>query len=375
MDVLNFFTHLQGEDGSWSGWEKDELSRLKTASADVLENQIWEDGVTDSGDPWLVAVDEDSLELSLHIARLSGGYVAVSGDLSPVASGANLKSVVNDCLIYIRSNRQEIAPTDGATIRMPIGVSAAAFGIFLTERLTAFDEAPDRAQTDIQLGRLQSDPGESFVFISSLATGPAPQTGDAIALLDEGGAQLSVDQFILDVVDLAAADQTIKGDTPAPEPEGDEVREISVASTAENASETPDPSAHSGSTTEQITDPTGPETDAAMVEAVQATEAPGAQMVISAPAQVIVAEDRSEEETQPGQPNNGAVIAASPAPLSPDSAGIAAEPAFDADGPHPFDFASVDPPRPSPLAPWGKDEDPLVDVLPTVAVLDEVFTV
>ncbi len=49
MDVLGIFTHLRGDDGQWSGWEQDELSRLKTASAAVLENQIWEDGVTDDG--------------------------------------------------------------------------------------------------------------------------------------------------------------------------------------------------------------------------------------------------------------------------------------------------------------------------------------
>lgn len=322
MDVLRIFTHLRGEDGQWSGWEWDELSRLKAAAAVDLENQIWEDGVTDSGDPWIVAVDEDSHELSLHVARLSGAYVAVSGDLSPVASGANLKSVVNDCLAHIRSTRQETVFTDGATLRMPVGVSAAAFGIFLTERLAAFDERQDQGQASLEVSKLGPDQSESFVFLSRLAISPAQlQAEDVDTVLSERESALGEDQIIFSgfadegIDQIATAMRTVP---TAPTHEGEEAVEIDVAGAMVKAPVTAGTPALFDAAIASQTDTSQAHTET--VDAETETGAGQAEVVdvvvgmgkIGALAPIQVAdEDRSGDEDVSDQPEDGgkAVVA------------------------------------------------------------------
>lgn len=327
MDILSIFTHLRGDDGQWSGWERDELSRLKEASASVLENQIWEDGVTDNGDPWIVAIDEDSLELSLHVARLSGAYIAVSGDLLPVANSTNLKSVVNDCLTYIRSSRQETMPNDGATIRMPIGVSAAAFGIFLTERMTAFDEALDRTQTELHLSKLGPNPNESFVFLSNLATSPTPlHVDEPVALATEDQHAPDGDQAISGAFAYKVADYLIVRAEPAGEAEAKAAQEMDIASLTATSPETAEPLSLSTPHADQPTDLPLPKTDVAASVGAQSAEEGGAKIVTAAPLKTIVSEDKIDEEKVVDQPETGSevvvasmenAIAASGSPIAP----------------------------------------------------------
>ncbi len=374
MDVLGIFTHLRGDDGQWSGWEQDELSRLKTASAAILENQIWEDGVTDDGDPWIVAVDEDSLELSLHVARLSGAYIAVSGDLSPVASSANLKSVVNDCLTYIRSSRQESAANDGAFIRMPIGVSAAAFGILLTERMTAFDEPADRGQTNLHLSELQPDPDESFVFQSSLATIPTPNADAPIAMMPEMAALQGVDQFVQSGLDHDDAEQMIVAERAASDHGAADAEDTSAASLEAETSVTSNLPAPSAAHAEQATDLPAPEAGAAPAEAVQMVEGPGAQMVIAAPQEGVVGEDKINEETDSDQPEAKAAVVAAALPVASEPSSVAAldDPRGGPGDPLLFDLASRDLP---PLSSGGEDVLVVADIWSPVDVRDDVFAV
>lgn len=373
MDVLNFFTHLRGDDGHWSGWERDELSRLKAASASVLDNQIWEDGVTDNGDPWMVAVDEDSLELSLHVARLSGAYVAVSGDLLPVSSSANLKSVVNDCLIYIRSNRQEAISNDGATIRMPVGVSAAAFGIFLTERMTTFDEPQGRVQANLKVNKLGLESNESFVFLSSLAKSSEPQVIDPVTLAPEGEAVLATDQFLLKALDHNGADQAIVADPSEVKRETDEAQETDVASVAAKASadaDLPAPSAEIAEQSDVLPLTTG---DTSTAEVVQVVEGPSAQMVVAGPAEMVVGEDKIEEELAPDQSDSGApAVIASASPMAPEvlPGGGPGEPAEQLGDAALVDFASLDYPASS-----SEGEDVVPEIWLAVDLRDDVFAI
>ncbi len=321
MDVFDIFAHLRGEDGQWSGWERSELSRLKSASVDVLENQVWEDGVTDSGDPWIVAVDERSLELSLHVARLNGVYVAVSGDLLPVASGANLKSVVNDCLTYIRSNRQEAVFADGATIRMPVGVSATAFGIFLTERMATFDRQADRVQTDLEVSNLGPDTNESFVFLSSLATSPGPYVDNPAILSQAMDASFGPDQIVMDVSEHSAAIQLTAGEPPDAKRKLDAPRETAAASLEHKTSTDEKLPAPPNAETGPTTDIPPPETDVATAEAVPPADG-GGEIIVAAPAEMIVGEDKAEEEESPAQPDRETEVVLASA------SAMAAEPSF-----------------------------------------------
>ncbi len=375
MDVLDFFTHLRGDDGQWSGWERDELSRLKAASAGVLENQIWEDGVTDNGDPWIVAVDEESLELSLHVARLSGAYVAVSGDLLPVASSANLKSVVNECLTYIRSNRQETVSTEGTTIRMPIGVSAAAFGIFLTERMAVFDEPSGRDQTTLQQSRLGQDSNESFVFLSSLAAGLKPYADDPMAVITNDEAAWGDDKIGYSAFETDDAGQIILGDSQGSELEEGHVRgagEVDVAVAATYVAATAELSMLEMANVEQVTEASSLEAAATEAETAQPVDGGEVQIVVVAPANMVVGEDKTDEEAPPDQPDSQADVAvasALPADVEPPSDFVASDPGGDAEL---TDFAAFEP---SPPAPGGEGVEIAVDVWLAADIRDDVFEV
>lgn len=86
----------------WSVRERAELDQMRIALGPVLPVLEWSEGVTDAGEPWLVAVDAATDELAVHLARIGRDYVVLDGRLTPVASGRSLKTVIDSCAEFCR---------------------------------------------------------------------------------------------------------------------------------------------------------------------------------------------------------------------------------------------------------------------------------
>lgn len=384
MDALSIFAHFRGGHGEWSAWEQDELLRLKAASAAVLENQVWEDGVTDKGDPWIIAIDEDSFELSLHVARLSGEYIAVSGDLLPVSSGANLKSVVNECLTHIRSTRQETHLGDGAIIRMPVGVSAAAFGILLTERMSVVDEKQDEAPTALQISKLQSATPDSFAFVSRFPEDQeAPQADNQLPPMLEVSDVLEMGQTIATVLYPDEREAVLNRETSSGKHDTNETtiagseRLTGKAATAHTQSPT-DP------TTTQTAEAASQQPVPAPTDGAANGEPAAATIDVVAPAKLVIREDKPPEEPQPDKPDDSLTkIAMSSAPKdaadpTPETSGVSLQDAILAASAIPFDALlfnateHLDQPPPSPTE---IEADPASGLWQTAESYSDIFLV
>ncbi|MEO0993347.1 MAG: hypothetical protein AAFX62_06015 [Pseudomonadota bacterium] len=87
----------------WSVRERAELEQMRLALGPVVPAFDWDEGTTDTGDPWMVAIDTNSDELALHLARIGREYVVLDGKLAPLANSRSLKVAIESCADYCRS--------------------------------------------------------------------------------------------------------------------------------------------------------------------------------------------------------------------------------------------------------------------------------
>ncbi|MEM8596104.1 MAG: hypothetical protein AAGF76_06515 [Pseudomonadota bacterium] len=86
----------------WTARERSALEALQT-SLDVPGRQLeWSSGTTDCGDPWIVAIDVETEETALHVARIGRTYVALDGSFSAVATGHGMRHVLEACVHAVR---------------------------------------------------------------------------------------------------------------------------------------------------------------------------------------------------------------------------------------------------------------------------------
>lgn len=78
----------------WSARERAELEGLRLALSPLVPSLHWEEGATDVGDPWLVAVDARTDDLAVHVARIGRTYVVLDAEFTPVATGRSLRMVL-----------------------------------------------------------------------------------------------------------------------------------------------------------------------------------------------------------------------------------------------------------------------------------------
>jgi len=126
----------------WTSREHAEFVRLKNAFGRALYDLSWSEGVTERGEPWLVALDLEDETLVLHIARLDGHYVALDGELDEIAAGAELTTVVDACIS--RMGQRARADT-GTVIRLrPAHGRLAIFAALIADMLRERAEARTR---------------------------------------------------------------------------------------------------------------------------------------------------------------------------------------------------------------------------------------
>ncbi|MEM6945887.1 MAG: hypothetical protein AAF565_19250 [Pseudomonadota bacterium] len=82
----------------WSPRERVEIDGLRAVLDEGNRALEWDGGVTDAGDPWIVAIDSFSGDMVVHLARIGRSYVALDGDLQPLASGHSLRAVLGSYL-------------------------------------------------------------------------------------------------------------------------------------------------------------------------------------------------------------------------------------------------------------------------------------
>ncbi len=130
----------------WTSWERAELVRVKNAFGRALYGQSWSEGVTERGEPWLVALDLEDDTLILHIARLDGRYIALDAALDEIAVGYDLPSFVDACIAGLGQGRPPEA-SNIVRLRLAHG-RLAAFAALIMDMMREELAAAQNLQAD-----------------------------------------------------------------------------------------------------------------------------------------------------------------------------------------------------------------------------------
>lgn len=129
----------------WSVRERAVLDQMRLVIGRTAPELDWDEGTTDRGEPWLVAVDRSTDDLALHVTRIGREYVVLDADLAPIVSGRSLRTVAETCTDLCRSGVLTAEEPERLAQR---GLQTAHLQVFGPEGMPMLPEDPNLGPAD-----------------------------------------------------------------------------------------------------------------------------------------------------------------------------------------------------------------------------------
>lgn len=134
---------MMGPVGAWSAWERRHIDRLRR-NVDAVEMGLdWIEGAADDGSPWIVALDPETEDLHLHLARIGAQYVLLAPDLSVEQVANRIDSLVDRKLVA-GGGGHEAKIIRGVKFRSDPVAMATAVAVLLADWLNGSAESRPR---------------------------------------------------------------------------------------------------------------------------------------------------------------------------------------------------------------------------------------
>ncbi|MEM1160989.1 MAG: hypothetical protein AAGJ28_08655 [Pseudomonadota bacterium] len=130
----------------WTGAERQHLISLRRCLAERYPELDWNEGITDRGEPWVVAVNAQTDELVVHITRVGVRYVVLNDRLQMIINAPTLHHAA-DAYLDRQSAAEAADRSHLRAVTVHPGTSIAAFALLLIDMLR--DVSEQTAETDL----------------------------------------------------------------------------------------------------------------------------------------------------------------------------------------------------------------------------------